>query len=126
MLFSIRPKEAFSKAARQDSSNPIAGFRSGPGYGRIPSPPKIESESVYLSSIKLAEDDSGDLILRLVEYRGKSATAMVRLPQQMYASGVQRTNLLERNGEALSLSGGSVSLKLRPWEITTFRLHSEN
>ncbi|MGV8849392.1 MAG: alpha-mannosidase [Propionibacteriaceae bacterium] len=81
---------------------------------------------VIVSALKLADDRSGDVIVRVYESRGERATTDVGLG---FAHGeVSVVNLLERtDGEAetlteLEASGGGVRVRLRPFQITTLRV----
>lgn len=74
---------------------------------------------VVVETVKLAEDRSGDVVVRLYESLGTRATATITL-DAAFAS-VARTDLLERELEALP--AGPVELTLRPFEIVTLRFH---
>jgi alpha-mannosidase len=92
------------------------------GSARLPQLPQVESQNVRLAGIKPAERGKA-LILRLAEFRGLGGTAQVRLPA--YVRAAARTNLLERQAEALEIEAGSIQLELRAWEIATLRLELE-
>ena len=88
----------------------------------------VSDPAVVVEAVKLAEDRSGDVIVRLYESLGGRVTATVTAG--FAATGVQRTDLLERRlvaGES-DTSGateaGSITLTLRPFEIVTLRFSS--
>ncbi|MGC3992652.1 MAG: glycoside hydrolase family 38 C-terminal domain-containing protein [Propionicimonas sp.] len=80
----------------------------------------VDSPAVILEAVKLAEDGSGDVVVRLYEALGSRATAVVRAGFGFKAA--ERTDLLERPlvpGDASE--AGTVPLTLRPFEIVTLR-----
>jgi len=82
----------------------------------------VDSEAVIVEAVKLAEDGSGDVVLRLYEAHG-SRVATLLWPSFGYAR-VERTDLLERPldpGPAPTTPEGAVRLELRPFEILTLR-----
>lgn len=89
-----------------------------------------ENPSVIVSAVKLADDRSGDLIIRLYESRGARGRTRLELAVPGLL-GVTRTDLVERAaGDAspleLTREGRgeiwSVELTLRPFEVATLRL----
>jgi alpha-mannosidase len=73
-------------------------------------------------AVKLAEDGSGDVVVRLYESLGQRSAGVITpgFPVQ----GVQATDLLERPVEAPGVTPaeqGSVSLALRPFQLVTLR-----
>ena len=78
----------------------------------------VRSETVVAETIKLADDESGDVILRLYESAGGRGS--VTVTASFDATGCERTDLLERaTGEIEDAS--SATLVLRPFEIVTLR-----
>ena len=70
--------------------------------------------------MKLAEDGSGDVVVRLYESLG--ARAVGTLSAGFDFETVRRTDLLERTIDPeLVLLDGDVRLDLRPFEIVTLR-----
>ncbi|MFI5530427.1 alpha-mannosidase [Kitasatospora sp. NPDC051853] len=80
----------------------------------------VDQESVVLSAVKLADDGSGDVVVRLYEAHGTRATA--RLTTGFPLAGVQRCDLLERPTGDAAADGDAVELRLRPFELVTLRL----
>jgi alpha-mannosidase len=68
--------------------------------------------------VKLAEDGSGDLVVRLYEAFGNVVAAQLQLGVDH--AGVIETDLLERSVPSIALRGDG-SLRLRPFQILTLR-----
>lgn len=86
---------------------------------------ECESSSVRVDAVKLAEDGSGDVVVRLYEAAGTRATA--RLRPRFAVSVVRETDLLERplGTEALwdeHSDGHAIDLTVRPFGLITLRL----
>jgi alpha-mannosidase len=71
-------------------------------------------------TVKLAEDGSGDLILRL--YESMNGTRITKLQTIFDISKVYECNMLEKPAKELAVENGSVTLEFRPFEIKTLRL----
>ncbi|USX53502.1 glycosyl hydrolase-related protein [Lentzea sp. HUAS12] len=81
----------------------------------------VSSPSVLVESVKLAEDRSGDLVVRLYEARGARTSVTVGLGTPF--SSAWRTDLLERElGEQVWGADETIGLELRPFEIATLRV----
>ncbi|MFJ3173559.1 alpha-mannosidase [Streptomyces roseus] len=85
----------------------------------------VDNDAVVVEAVKLAEDRSGDVVVRLYESRGGRATAALRADFRL--AGATETDLLERPLPGQAVSGpapdGAVALTLRPFQIVTVRLH---
>ncbi|SDU27195.1 alpha-mannosidase [Jiangella alkaliphila] len=83
---------------------------------------RVSGGSVVVSAVKLADDRSGDVVVRLYEARGGRTSAT--LTPSFPVAGVEETDLLERPVEASALvtGGDGVTLRLRPFQIVTLRL----
>ncbi|WP_037911662.1 alpha-mannosidase [Actinacidiphila yeochonensis] len=81
----------------------------------------VDNDAVVVSALKLADDESGDLVVRLYESTGSRAKARVTV--DVPAGGVAFTDLLERPlGETRpAFTDGTVELSLRPFELVTLR-----
>ena len=79
----------------------------------------VDNEAVVVEAVKLADDGSGDLVVRLYESLGGRATA--RLTTDPPAAGAVVTDLLERP-LADQPPPELDRLRLRPFEIRTLRL----
>ncbi|MGN5636733.1 alpha-mannosidase [Streptomyces sp. AC154] len=84
----------------------------------------VDNEAVVVSAVKLADDRSGDLVVRLYEAHGGRARATVRADGFATARAVP-TDLLERpltDAERPAENAGGVVLALRPFQLVTLRL----
>ncbi|MEV6783495.1 glycoside hydrolase family 38 C-terminal domain-containing protein [Streptomyces sp. NPDC051098] len=81
-----------------------------------------DNPAVTVEAVKLADDRSGDVVVRLYESLGGRAHATLRTGFPL--AGAQVNDLLERPlaGEAVSCDGEAVTLTLRPFQILTLRL----
>ncbi|MFJ9038111.1 alpha-mannosidase [Streptomyces sp. NPDC102406] len=80
----------------------------------------VDDPAVTVESVKLAEDRSGDVVVRLYESRGGRATAT--LTASFPVAGADETDLLERPLKPASTSDTGLALSLRPFQILTLRL----
>lgn len=92
----------------------------------------VDDPGVIVESVKLADDRSGDVVVRMYEARGgrASATARAHFP----VSGIEAVNLLEEPYEEAphldvdlpggpgGAEGGAAVFTLRPFQILTLRL----
>ncbi|MFE4060673.1 alpha-mannosidase [Streptomyces sp. NPDC059096] len=97
------------------------------GSGEVAPLVTVDNDAVVVSAVKLADDASGDLVVRLYEATGGRAKARVGLGFD--ATGLAVTDLLERpladaadGAGAPELADGAVLLSLRPFELVTLRL----
>ncbi|MFF4301627.1 alpha-mannosidase [Streptomyces sp. NPDC001601] len=84
----------------------------------------VDDEAVVVSAVKLADDRSGDLVVRLYEAHGGRARATVR-GSGFAADRAVLTDLLERplpDTEPPATADGAVVLALRPFQLVTLRL----
>ncbi|MHB1318346.1 MAG: alpha-mannosidase [Anaerolineae bacterium] len=90
------------------------------GDGGMRSLVQIDHPGVIVDTIKPAEDTSGDLIVRLYEWR-RTATRcslVTTLPLKV----AHRTNMLEENEAEVEIRDGRIALDVRPFEVVTLRL----
>jgi alpha-mannosidase len=83
----------------------------------------IDNPAVVAAAVKLADDESGDVIVRLYESEGGRATT--RLTADFPVSAATETDLMERplpETSPLTVTGTSIELSFRPFEIRTIRL----
>ncbi|PSM38973.1 alpha-mannosidase [Streptomyces dioscori] len=81
----------------------------------------VSADSVFVEAIKLAEDRSGDVIVRLYEAAGSRADAVIH-PNFPFAAA-SLTDLLERDLDQRTWhSHEAIELVLRPFEIATLRI----
>ena len=84
----------------------------------------VTNPAIVVEAVKLAEDRSGDVIVRLYESLG--ARARGDLAPGFGWSDVTETDLLERETEPSAVIGRpdrTISLSLRPFQLVTLRLH---
>ncbi|MFF4755743.1 alpha-mannosidase [Streptomyces sp. NPDC002514] len=84
----------------------------------------VDDDAVVVSAVKLADDRSGDLVVRLYEANGGRARATVSV-DGFAADGAVLTDLLERPLADTGRPGtadGTVVLALRPFQMVTLRL----
>ncbi|NBE54240.1 alpha-mannosidase [Streptomyces boluensis] len=82
----------------------------------------VADDAVVLSAVKLADDGSGDVVVRCYEAAG--GRARTRLELGFVAGSVVATDLLERalpEAAAYEVRDGEVALSLRPFELVTLR-----
>jgi len=78
----------------------------------------VDDPAVVVEAVKLADDGSGDVVVRLYEAHGSRASARIT-PTFQHAS-VTETDLLEAPlPEPVALDGDRLSL--RPFQIVTLR-----
>ncbi|MFF1635383.1 alpha-mannosidase [Leifsonia sp. NPDC058248] len=78
--------------------------------------------AVVIETVKLAEDGSGDVVVRLYESHGSRATATISTT--FPHTGVTETDLLERETAADAVSASDASgatVSLRPFQLVTLR-----
>lgn len=75
---------------------------------------------VVVEAVKLADDRSGDVVVRLYESRG--GRARTTLAAGFAVGRVQVTDLLENPTAELTCAQGVLALTLRPFQILTLRL----
>ncbi|MEU1500973.1 glycoside hydrolase family 38 C-terminal domain-containing protein [Streptomyces sp. NPDC005732] len=80
----------------------------------------VDGEGVTVEAVKLADDASGDVVVRLYESRGGRAAGTLRTGFPL--AGAEVTDLLERPLGAAETDGDTVAVSLRPFEVRTLRL----
>ncbi|MDT0445217.1 alpha-mannosidase [Streptomyces johnsoniae] len=92
-----------------------------PGTSAVPPVAVTDHEAVVIEAVKLADDRSGDLVVRLYEALGGRATATLRVDAP--GAVAVPVDLLERPLPGTApLPGPEVPLHLRPFEILTLRI----
>ncbi|QOR71718.1 alpha-mannosidase [Ruania alkalisoli] len=82
----------------------------------------VDHPGVVVEAVKLAEDGSGDVVVRLYEAHGQRAEAVVTAGFE--TTGAVETDLLERPGPTragVRASGERAHLSLRPFQLCTLR-----
>ena len=79
--------------------------------------------NVVIDTVKPAEDQSGDIVLRL--YESKHADTSCTLRWDLPVESAYLCNMLEEaaSEEPLAVEGSGAALHFRPFEVKTVRLH---
>ena len=82
---------------------------------------RVSNPAVVVEAVKLAEDRSGDVIVRLYESRGGRATTSITADFDFET--VEFTDLLERSvaGPAFTTDGSTIEFEVRPFQLLTLR-----
>ncbi|MFD7232253.1 alpha-mannosidase [Streptomyces sp. NPDC059881] len=83
----------------------------------------VDNDAVVVTAVKLADDGSGDVVVRFHESLGGRARATLTAGFQV--ARAEATDLLERplpQAQEPQRAGDSVSVSLRPFELVTLRL----
>ncbi|MFE6678827.1 alpha-mannosidase [Streptomyces sp. NPDC057729] len=93
-----------------------------PGSAVVAPLVSVDHDAVVVTAVKLADDGSGDVVVRLHEAHGGRASA--RLTTGFPLAAARVTDLLERPlaEESAEVAGDAVRLRLRPFQIMTLRL----
>ncbi|BBA96260.1 putative alpha-mannosidase [Actinacidiphila reveromycinica] len=97
--------------------------RAVPGTAEVAPLVAVDQEGVVVTSVKLADDRSGDVLVRLYEAHGRRVRAT--LTPSFGVASVVVTDLLERpvaDDGSCAAQGAGVRLDLRPFQILTLRL----
>lgn len=122
MRFRIQPGATISDAVAlgYDLANPLRTIRASAEIAPIVS---SSNPDVVVETVKLAEDGSGDLVVRLYESRG--AQAMTVLTLDGSAEAIVSTDLLERElAEEPRAVGSVIELPFRAFQLRTIRWRS--
>ncbi|MER6447169.1 alpha-mannosidase [Streptomyces venezuelae] len=124
LRFSIAPGAGIGDAVREGHALNLPERVVG-GAGPVAPLVAVDEDTVVVEAVKLAEDRSGDVIVRLYESRGGRVRAT--LTADFPLSAAVESDLLERPlaGAAVGVPTpeGRVPLTLRPFQIVTVRLH---
>ena len=80
----------------------------------------VDNDAVVVESVKLADDRTGDVVVRLYESLGGRASA--RLATSFPLASVEVVDLLERRLTSSEIHADGVAISLRPFQILTLRL----
>ncbi|MER6738085.1 alpha-mannosidase [Streptomyces puniciscabiei] len=80
----------------------------------------VDGKGVTVEAVKLADDASGDVVVRLYESGGGRARGVLRTGFPL--AGASVTDLLERPLREAGVADGGVPVELRPFQILTLRL----
>ena len=71
--------------------------------------------------MKLADDGSGDVVIRLYEAHGDRATVVIKAE----TTAAWRAALTEEPLESIAAGEGGLTVSLRPFELATVRVRTE-
>ncbi|MBZ6129104.1 alpha-mannosidase [Streptomyces olivaceus] len=93
------------------------------GAGEVAPLVSVDRDAVVVTAVKLADDGSGDVVVRFHEAHGGRAGAT--LTAGFPVAGVAVTDLLERpltgQEDAVEADGGRIAVRLRPFQLMTLR-----
>jgi alpha-mannosidase len=120
MRFALVPGADLADATREGCRINLPERRV-PGDAVVAPLVSLDHDGVLASAVKLADDGSGDVVVRVYEALGARARARLKLGFE--AATVTATDLLERPlpDAAPELTGAGVDLTLRPFQILTLR-----
>ncbi len=81
---------------------------------------EVDNPAVVVEAVKLADDQSGNVVVRLYEALGGRATA--RLTASFGLAAAEESDLLERRLADREVEDGGVAVALRPFQVLTLRL----
>lgn len=123
LRFSLAPGARIGDAVREGHALNLPE-RTVTGAGPVAPLLAVDGDAVVVEAVKLAEDRSGDVIVRLYESLGGRATATLTADFPLIAA--VESDLLERPLEGSAVGApapdGTVALTLRPFQIVTVRL----
>ncbi|WP_371667872.1 glycosyl hydrolase-related protein [Streptomyces sp. NBC_00289] len=93
------------------------------GAGEVAPLVAVDQDAVVVTAVKLADDGSGDVVVRFHEAHGGRARAT--LTAGFAVAGAAVTDLLERplpEAAAPRTEGDRIAVRLRPFELVTLRL----
>lgn len=82
---------------------------------------KTDHENIILETVKLAEDGSGDWILRLYESKKAAVKAAIFMPV-LRGSKAFLCDMLENEKEEIAVDGNEITLDFRAFEVKTVRI----
>ena len=85
---------------------------------------QIVQQNIMLETMKLAEDGSGDMILRLYESKKAAVTADIHITMNGFKAYI--CDMLENVLEEISVDNGNISIPFRAFEVKTVRLKKCN
>lgn len=84
----------------------------------------LSNSSVLVESVKLAEDGSGDVIIRMYESEGVRSSFEAKANFEVKAAKL--TDSLERpNNEKLAFASGTVKIDFKPFQLRTIRFYKK-
>jgi alpha-mannosidase len=119
MTYSLLPNAAVSDAVAEGYALnlPVRAVQGS----TVPEPlVTVDSNAVTVEAIKLADDQSGDVVVRLYEALGGRATTTLKT--SFTVTGAEVVDLLERPLGDAEVTDAGIPVSLRPFQIMTLRL----
>ena len=116
--FSLRPCTGIAEAVE-------TGYRRNMDLFPVtgdPVEPLVTAEGALVEAIKLAEDRSGDVIVRLYESLGSASLARITVPLDFTVEAVSILEEPQPDTVITSCGSGEWSWAMRPFQIVTLRL----
>lgn len=116
----IRPGASIADAVQEGYRTNLAPRVVKGAHGALPLV-TVSNPALVVEAVKLAEDGSGDVIVRVYESLGERSAGLVAA--NFDARGVRTVDLLERPAAAPGVTprGDSAELALRPFQLVTLR-----
>ena len=120
LTVTIRPGASIADAVQEGYRTNLAPRVVKGAHGALPLV-TVSNPALVVEAVKLAEDGSGDVIVRVYESLGERSAGVVAA--NFDASGVRTVDLLERPAAAAGVTphGDSAELALRPFQLVTLR-----
>lgn len=80
----------------------------------------VDKANIIIDTVKMAEDGSGDVVLRLYEAKKASVTAKVKVNLLQYEAYL--TNMMENMEEKADVENGVITLDFKAFEVKTVRI----
>ena len=90
------------------------------GYAEEKSFMNVSESNVIIDTVKLAEDGSGDIIIRMYESKNTYTPCKLKLEFDVKAAYI--TDMLEGNKAEVNLNGNEISLDFKAFEVVTIRV----
>jgi alpha-mannosidase len=81
---------------------------------------RVSNKNVIVDTVKLADDGSGDLIVRL--YESMNGFTHCKLTFGFDVKQVFITNMLEDNREEVQIADNSIELNIKAFQVVTLRV----
>ncbi|MFF3483136.1 alpha-mannosidase [Streptomyces sp. NPDC002701] len=117
------PGAAIGDAVREGWRINLPGRKVVGGVSEVAPLVTVAQDAVVVTAVKLADDDSGDVVVRFHESRGGRSRATLTAGFDL--GSVTVTDLLERplaDAATPERDGNRLTLQLRPFELVTLRL----
>ncbi len=117
-------REAGVIDAGYDLNVPLRAVVASPHSGSVPATASLISVDVphaVVDTVKISDDESGALVVRMYEAWGRRGPVNLRLPWDVARASV--CDLLEQEIGDTPAHGATVTLELSPFEIATLKIH---